>query len=139
MKYLAYHRQKLRSNSDSICALCTMKSFRVLKKTKYILLIIIQIINRHKWSQNLILISACDRLNFSCLSGVWPRRQPIKKVHELSFRTVSHGDNRQEKNERKMTKRDIFYIALHILHILLAIGLGIIANKALMAEDVSSF
>ena len=51
---------------------------------------------------------------------------------------ISHGGSRQEKNESKMTKRDIAYISLHFLHILLAIGLGIIATKALVEDDVGS-
>ena len=48
------------------------------------------------------------------------------------------GGNRQEANGRKVTKKDIFFIGLHVLHFIITVCVGILAAKALMGAEVTT-
>ena len=45
---------------------------------------------------------------------------------------ITSSGNRQGANGRKITRKDIFYIGLHVLHFLIAVCACILAAKALM-------
>ena len=51
---------------------------------------------------------------------------------------ITSGGNRQEANGCKITKKDIFYIGLHVLHFLIAVCACILAAKALWGGEVKS-